>query len=206
MDTLPDDPLQPGEQYFLDLSGNIKKGPTSKASACYCGPAFQKFEKKLEKDKQELLKHIDSSHSKLDTKISHLERKTRDQLFNLNQTMKESFASERSECLDRMDRRALRERIAIERQQAVRDVSLKRDLAGWLDKKLEEIEVRHGTEASNAALLRSLALGDSQRREEQGGGALRRSMSEELLSDVVLAEVRARHGGVREDINIKYVA
>lgn len=191
MDTLPDDPLKPGEQYFLDLSGNIKKGPTSKSSACYCGPAFQKFEKKLEKDKQELLKHIDTSHSKLDTKISHLERKTRDQLFNLNQTMKESFASERSECLDRMDRRALRERIAIERQQAVRDVSLKRDLAGWLDKKLEEIEVRHGTEASNAALLRSLALGDSQRREYEGGGGLRRSMSEELLSDVALGEVRA---------------
>ena len=45
---------------------------------------------------QELLKHIDNSHSKLDSKISHLERKTRDQLFNLNQTMKESFASERS--------------------------------------------------------------------------------------------------------------
>ena len=47
-------------------------------------------------DVQELLKHIDNSHSKLDNKISHLERKTRDQLFNLNQTMKESFASERS--------------------------------------------------------------------------------------------------------------
>ena len=128
---------QAGEQYFLDLGGNIKKGPTSKSSSCYCGPAFQKFEKKLEKDKQvndcfvhaphlfhiqellgffvflifffnlffslitpplhpqELLKHIDNSHSKLDNKISHLERKTRDQLFNLNQTMKESFASER---------------------------------------------------------------------------------------------------------------
>ena len=41
------------------------------------------------------MKHIDNSHSKLDSKISHLERKTRDQLFNLNQTMKESFASER---------------------------------------------------------------------------------------------------------------
>ena len=70
MDTLPDDPLkvnilqlfwrqisvfllnQAGEQYFLDLGGNIKKGPTSKSSSCYCGPAFQKFEKKLEKDKQ----------------------------------------------------------------------------------------------------------------------------------------------------------
>ena len=190
MDTLPDDPLRPGEQYFLDLSGNIKKGPTSKSSTCYCGPAFQKFEKKLEKDKQELLKHIDSSHTKLDTKISHLERKTRDQLFNLNQTMKESFASERSECLDRMDRRALRERIAIERQQAVRDVSLKRDLAGWLDKKLEEIEVRHGAEASSSsAILRSLALREQGRRKE-GESRLRRSMSEELLSDVALGEVR----------------
>ena len=31
--------------------------------------------------------------------------------------MKEAFAAERGECLDRMDRRALRERIAIERQQ-----------------------------------------------------------------------------------------
>ena len=94
-----------------------------------------------------------------------------------------------------MDRRALRERIAIERQQAVRDVSLKRDLAGWLDKKLEEIEVRHvGSDASNAALLRSLALRDSEggqhRRDYESEGRLRRSMSEELLSDVALGEVR----------------
>ena len=50
----------------------------------------------------------------------HLERRTKEQVFQLNQTMKESFAVERGECLDRMDRRALRERIAIERQQLVR--------------------------------------------------------------------------------------
>ena len=98
-----------------------------------------------------------------------------------------------------MDRRALRERIAIERQQAVRDVSLKRDLAGWLDKKLEEIEVRHvGSDATNAALLRSLALrdggdlrdGGQHRRDYESEGRPRRSMSEELLSDVGLGEVR----------------
>ena len=98
-----------------------------------------------------------------------------------------------------MDRRALRERIAIERQQAVRDVSLKRDLAGWLDKKLMEIEVRHvGSDATNAALLRSLALrdggdlrqgGGQHRRDYESEGRLRRSMSEELLSDVGLGEV-----------------
>merc|ERR1719244_760017 len=73
METIPDDPLKAGEQYFLDLAGNIKKGPTSKNS-CHCGPAFEK----LEKDKRDLLKHIDNSHSKLDNNISHLEKKTRD--------------------------------------------------------------------------------------------------------------------------------
>ena len=192
MNSMPEDPLRAGEQYFLDLGGNIKKGPISKSTTCYCAPAFEKFEKKLERDKKELMKHIDSSHSKLDTKISHLERKTRDQLFNLNQTMKESFASERSECLDRMDRRALRERIAIERQQAVRDVTLKRDLASWLDKKLLEIEVKHGSDTKNASVLRSLALRSSARlkQAEEGteGGRLRRALSEELLSDAGVSQ------------------
>ena len=195
MNTLPDDPLRAGEQYFLDLAGNIKKGPIAKAQNCHCGPAFEKFEKKLERDKRELLRHIDSSHTKLDTKISSLEKKTRDQLFNLNQSMKESFALERSECLDRMDRRALRERIAIERQQAVRDVGLKRDLATWLDKKLQEIEAKHGGDAKNAALLRSLAVRASKRGKTkyvlgdmEGGGGLRRALSEELLSDVGAGE------------------
>ncbi len=57
--------------------------------------------------------------------------------------MKESFAQERGECLDRMDRRALRERIAVERQQVLRDIALKRELALWLDSKLSEIEKKH---------------------------------------------------------------
>ena len=38
---------------------------------------IQKFEKKLERDKKELLRHIDSSHGKLDSKISNLEKKTK---------------------------------------------------------------------------------------------------------------------------------
>jgi hypothetical protein len=42
-----------------------------------------------------------------------------------------------------MDRRALRERIAVERQQVLRDIALKRELALWLDSKLSEIEKKH---------------------------------------------------------------
>ncbi len=71
--------------------------------------------------------------------------------------MKESFALERGECLDRMERRALRERIAIERQQLSRDAALKRDLAAWLDAKLSQIEKKHRMDDKNAALLRAMA-------------------------------------------------
>lgn len=127
-------------------------------AACHCAPVFTRFEKRLDKDKRELIKAIDQSKDRLDSRLLHLERRTKDQVFGLNQTMKESFAQERGECLDRMDRRALRERIAIERQQLVRDMALKRDLADWLDAKLTEIERRHSLDEKNSALLRAMAV------------------------------------------------
>lgn len=111
------DQLNPGEQFYLDLAGNIRKGPSSRNRNCYCAPVFAKFEKRLDKDKRDLIRVIDQSQLKLDSKIAYLEKKTKEQLFGLNQSMKEAFAAERGECLDRMDRRALRERIAMERQQ-----------------------------------------------------------------------------------------
>ena len=36
--SLPEEPLSSGEQYFLDLAGNIKKGPVGNGSTCYCAP------------------------------------------------------------------------------------------------------------------------------------------------------------------------
>ena len=154
----------------MDLAGNVKRvnlellfkkstiqsppfptlqgpavGPSHGVGGGSCHPpaVFHRIEKKLERDKRDLIRAIDISHQKLDTRLSYLEKKTKDQIFGLNQAMKESFAQERGECLDRMDRRALRERIAVERQQIVRDMALKRDLAAWLDAKLTDIEKRH---------------------------------------------------------------
>ena len=112
----------------------------------------------MERDKDDLIRHIDVSQVKLDARLSSLEKKTKEQLFGLNQAMKESLAAERGECLDRMERRAVRERMAIERQQVVRDMALKRDLAVWLDARLTEIERRHNLDAKNSAVLRSMAV------------------------------------------------
>lgn len=91
IDSLPSDPLNRGEQYFVDLAGNIKKGPVNKSNPCYCKPLFDKVEKKMESDKKELIDHIDGHHSHLSAKIHHLEKKTA----SLNETFKEKIACEK---------------------------------------------------------------------------------------------------------------
>lgn len=93
IDSLPSDPLNRGEQYFVDLAGNIKKGPVNKTNPCYCKPLFDKVEKKMELDKKELIDHIDGHHSHLSAKIYHLEKKTA----SLNETFKEKIACTRNE-------------------------------------------------------------------------------------------------------------
>ena len=210
-------------QYYLDLAGNVRKDITPKkrrdvsgrngtGKGCHCGNAFSKIEKKLEKDKGDLIRVIDQSQSKLESKLIHLERKTRDQLFGLNQAMKESLAAERGECLDRMDRRALRERMAIERQQVLRDVALKRDLAVWLDARLTEIEKQHNLDSKNAALLRTMAVKRFTKHKKSGSrgrsldanagnanSSLRRAHSEEMLSELDLNIIGSSGNGDKSE-------
>lgn len=117
LQSLPQEPLKNGEQYYADLAGNIKKGPRGLGYMCYCAPFFNHVEKKLDANKKELLDHIDSRNEDLKVKISHLEKRTHDQLFSLNQKMKESLAIERGDCTERIDRRLFRERRELELQQ-----------------------------------------------------------------------------------------
>ncbi|KAF4517726.1 hypothetical protein B566_EDAN013404 [Ephemera danica] len=81
LDSLPHEPLKRGEQYFLDLAGNICKH----------------MEARLDRDKQELKEHIDAAHARLDEKVSSLERRTHGRLEELTRTV----AAERAECTER---------------------------------------------------------------------------------------------------------
>lgn len=92
LDSLPSDPLARGEQYYLDLAGNIRKGPVGVGYTCYCAPFFRHMEAKLERDKAELKAHIDQAHERLDLKVAHLERRTRGQISELTRCV----AAERS--------------------------------------------------------------------------------------------------------------
>ncbi|KAK9883128.1 hypothetical protein WA026_001323 [Henosepilachna vigintioctopunctata] len=71
LDSLPHEPLKKGEQYYLDLAGNIRKGPVGVGYTCYCAPLFRHLEAKLEKDKKEMQK----AQLKLGQRVAGLEQK-----------------------------------------------------------------------------------------------------------------------------------
>jgi len=98
IDSIPTEKLDKGEQYYIDLSGTIKKGPRPVVTACNCKPLFKRVERKMDSNKQELKEHIDCRHDHLKQKIRSLEKKTTD----MSETFKEKIASERADCIDRL--------------------------------------------------------------------------------------------------------
>lgn len=97
LSSLPTEPLKKGEQYYLDLAGNIKKGPIGAGYTCYCAPFFKHMEDKLNEDKKDLKRHIDKAHDKLDQKVTDLEMKTQGQISELTRFV----AAERAMCKER---------------------------------------------------------------------------------------------------------
>jgi hypothetical protein len=71
LDSLPQEPLKRGEQYYLDLAGNICKGPVGVGYTCYCAPLFRHLEARLERDKRELQR----AQVRLGQRVAGLEQK-----------------------------------------------------------------------------------------------------------------------------------
>ncbi|KAI8439087.1 hypothetical protein MSG28_012951 [Choristoneura fumiferana] len=97
LSSLPTEPLRKGEQYFLDLAGNIKKGPIGAGYTCYCAPFFKHMEEKMNEDKKDLKRHIDRAHERIDQKVTDLEMKTQGQISELTRFV----AAERALCKER---------------------------------------------------------------------------------------------------------
>lgn len=80
LETLPKEPLSNGEQYYLDLAGNIRKGPVGVGNTCYCGPFFRHIEDKISRNKKSIKKYVHKATEKLDNKVQALAMKTDDQI------------------------------------------------------------------------------------------------------------------------------
>merc|ERR1719220_1969476 len=144
------------ERRKISLKEEDRRRSKEEKPPCECGPVLERIGASIEKDRVEILKHIDLNNGRMETRLESFEKKTKAAMFNFNQNMKESFAEERNDCQERMERRFLKDNIELERQQTIRDIMIKRDIARWLQAKLSEIEKRHGLEAENRAMLRKL--------------------------------------------------
>merc|ERR1712226_318904 len=97
--------------------------------------------------------------------MGSLEKKTKDQISYLSNSMKENIAQERVECQDRMERRAIRDRIALDRHQAMRNVMLKGDLSELLENRIKHLEASQDKKSTeNRALMRNLLRGSKRRK------------------------------------------
>ena len=61
----------------------------------------------------------------------------------------ETIAQERVECHDRIDRRAIRERIAIDRHSAARSALLRQEMINLFEQSLKGMEERHRLDIDN---------------------------------------------------------
>jgi hypothetical protein len=93
---------------------------------------FEKVEKKLDDDKQELKDHIDCKSEHLKEKIGVLEKKTLD----MGESLKERIACERANCIERTLRTSLRDKMEYERKQLMQVEQLKGDMKHWLESRL----------------------------------------------------------------------
>lgn len=110
LDSLPPEPLKRGEQYYLDLAGNIRKGPVGVGYTCYCAPLFRHLEARLERDRREVMK----AQQKLGQRVAGLEqkinrgvlgRRSERLAMNAAKDKKETMQRSRSlEMLDKMDK------------------------------------------------------------------------------------------------------
>ncbi|XP_055308334.1 ankyrin repeat domain-containing protein 6-like [Sitodiplosis mosellana] len=80
LETFPKEPLKCGEQYYLDLAGNIRKGPVGIGNTCYCGPFFNHIEQQINRNKKSFRKYVLKATCKLDGKVQELAKNTDDKI------------------------------------------------------------------------------------------------------------------------------
>ena len=69
LESLPKEPLAKGEQYYIDLGGNIRKGPVGTGNTCYCAPLFKEI---INKNCKNVRKYADKANEKLDKRVAAL--------------------------------------------------------------------------------------------------------------------------------------
>nr|XP_046228932.1 ankyrin repeat domain-containing protein 6b isoform X2 [Scatophagus argus] len=147
---------------YRSKDGKIMQAPLN---GCRCEPLISKLENQLQATKEEMKTEIHTVQDLMNSKMGQLDRKNKHQIRALDKMTVERVSAERSECLQRIEQRALQERLEAEKRQ----VSLVSELKSWCLSKLQNMEVRLTGDPSGTKLRRSSSAAEALN-EADGGG------------------------------------
>ncbi|XP_051265848.1 ankyrin repeat domain-containing protein 6b isoform X3 [Dicentrarchus labrax] len=133
---------------YRNKDGKIMQAPLN---GCRCEPLINKLENQLEATKEEMKTEIHTVQDLMNSKMGQLDRKNKHQIRALDKMTVERVSAERSECLQRIEQRALQERLEAEKRQ---QASLVSELKSWCLSKLQNMEVRFTGDPSGSTKLR----------------------------------------------------
>uniref|UniRef100_A0AAY4BB58 Ankyrin repeat domain 6b n=1 Tax=Denticeps clupeoides TaxID=299321 RepID=A0AAY4BB58_9TELE len=120
---------------YRGKDGKIMQAPLN---GCRCEPLINRLENQLEATKEEMKSEIHTVQELMNNKLGQLERKNKHQVRALDKMTLERVSAERTECLHRIDQRAMLERQEGEKRQA----AAMNDLKNWCLSKIQNLEVR----------------------------------------------------------------
>nr|XP_040016579.1 ankyrin repeat domain-containing protein 6b isoform X3 [Gasterosteus aculeatus aculeatus]XP_040016580.1 ankyrin repeat domain-containing protein 6b isoform X3 [Gasterosteus aculeatus aculeatus]XP_040016581.1 ankyrin repeat domain-containing protein 6b isoform X3 [Gasterosteus aculeatus aculeatus]XP_040016582.1 ankyrin repeat domain-containing protein 6b isoform X3 [Gasterosteus aculeatus aculeatus] len=119
---------------YRGKDGKVMQAPLN---GCRCEPLISKLENQLEATKEEMKTEIHTVQDLMNSKMGQLDRKNKHQIRALDKMTVERVSAERTECLQRIQQRALQERLEAEKSQ---QASLVSELKTWCLSKLHSGE------------------------------------------------------------------
>ncbi|XP_055088101.1 ankyrin repeat domain-containing protein 6b isoform X2 [Periophthalmus magnuspinnatus] len=113
--------------------GRVMQAPLS---GCRCEPLISKLENQLEATKEEMKTEVHAVQDLMNAKLGQLDCSNKHQIRALEKLTLERVCAERSQCLQRIDQRAIQER----QESHKRQVSLVNELKGWCLSKLQNMD------------------------------------------------------------------
>ncbi|KAM3861314.1 ankyrin repeat domain-containing protein 6b [Diretmus argenteus] len=138
---------------YRGKDGKVMQAPLN---GCRCEPLISKLENQLEATKEEMKTEIHTVQDLMNNKMGQLDRKNKHQIRALDKMTVERVSAERTECLHRIEQRAVQERLEGEKRQA----SMVNELKSWCLAKLQNMEVRFVGDSRVTKLERSSSMAE----------------------------------------------
>ncbi|XP_037606583.1 ankyrin repeat domain-containing protein 6b isoform X3 [Sebastes umbrosus] len=139
---------------YRGKDGKIMQAPLN---GCRCEPLISKLENQLEATKEEMKTEIHTVQDLMNSKMGQLDRKNKHQIRALDKMTVERVSAERAECLQRIEQRALQERLEAEKRQ---QASLVSELKSWCLSKLQNMDLHFTGDPGSTKLRRSSSVAE----------------------------------------------